>query len=88
MTKVSIIGPGFAPVDGLLGLARHYEEVGYDTMFFADHLMGMAESIWTPTSQPLALLVSNPNQFFDTVASMAAVGTHTSRLRVGTSVTT
>ena len=76
------------PVDGLLKNAKRNEEKGFDALWWPDHLMGWhPESIWTADVTPIANFQSNPHVYLDPVACIAAVATHTDRIRLGTSVT-
>jgi phthiodiolone/phenolphthiodiolone dimycocerosates ketoreductase len=86
--KVGAPGTIMPPVDGLLKNARRVEEKGYDSIWWPDHLMGWyPQSIWTPDVTPLANFQQNPDIFLDPVACIAAVGVHTERVQLGTSVT-
>ncbi len=86
--EIGAVGQIMPPVEGLLKTAKRNEEKGFDAIWWPDHLMGWhPESIWTPDVTPLANFQSNPHVYFDPVAAIAAVATHTSRIRLGTSVT-
>jgi phthiodiolone/phenolphthiodiolone dimycocerosates ketoreductase len=87
---IEIGAPGtiMPPAEAVLRTARRNEERGYDAIWWPDHLMGWhPESIWTPDVTPLAAVQPNPHVYFDPVACIAAVATHTERIRLGTSVT-
>ncbi|MFN2543071.1 MAG: LLM class flavin-dependent oxidoreductase [Actinomycetota bacterium] len=76
------------PVDGLIRNAQRLEEKGYDAIWWPDHLMGwFPQAIWTPDVTPLAAFQQNPDVYLDPVACISAVGVHTQRVRLGTSVT-
>lgn len=85
---VGIGGVIMPPVEALLRAATRAEEKGYDSLWWPDHWMGWhPESIWTPDVAAIANYVPNPHVFLDPVAAMSAVAVHTSRARLGTSVT-
>ena len=86
--EIGAVGQIMPPVEGLLKTAKRNEEKGFDAIWWPDHLMGWhPESIWTPDVTPLANFQSNPHVYFDPIAAIAAVATHTERIRLGTSVT-
>jgi phthiodiolone/phenolphthiodiolone dimycocerosates ketoreductase len=86
--EVGAPGTVSPPVEALLKTARRNEEKGYDAIWWPDHLMGwFPDSMWTPDVSPLAQFLPNPHIHLDPVAAIAAVGVHTERIRLGTSVT-
>jgi phthiodiolone/phenolphthiodiolone dimycocerosates ketoreductase len=86
--EIGAQGQIMPPIEGVLKTAQRNEAKGYDALWWPDHLMGWhPESIWTPDITPLANVQPNPHIYFDPVAAIAAVATHTSRIRLGTSVT-
>ena len=86
--EIGAVGQIMPPVEGLLKTAKRNEEKGFDAIWWPDHLMGWhPESIWTPDVTPIANVQPNPHVYFDPVAAIAAVATHTERIRLGTSVT-
>jgi len=86
--EIGATGVIMPPVDGVLKNAKRNEAKGYDAMWWPDHLMGWhPESIWKPDITPLANFQSNPHVYLDPIATIAAVGTHTERMKLGTSVT-
>lgn len=86
--EVGAQGTIMPPIEGVLKTAKRNEAKGYDALWWPDHLMGWhPESIWVPDVTPLALAQRNPHVYLDPVAAIAAVGVHTERVRLGTSVT-
>ncbi len=86
--EVGAAGTIMPPVEGAIRTARRNEEKGYDAIWYPDHLMAWhSESIWTPDVTPLASFQPNPHVYLDPIALIAAVGVHTERIRLGTSVT-
>ena len=76
------------PVGGVIRGATRAEQKGYDSIWWPDHLMGWhPDFLWQPEITELAHLMPNPHLFVDPVAAIAACSTHTSRIRLGTSVT-
>ncbi|MFQ5891245.1 MAG: LLM class flavin-dependent oxidoreductase [Candidatus Methanofastidiosia archaeon] len=86
--KVGTLAPFLFPFDKSMKTAKRIEEIGYDSMWYADHLMGFVpESIWTPDITPLAMFQNSPHTFPDPFTLMAAHSAKTSRILLGTSVT-
>jgi phthiodiolone/phenolphthiodiolone dimycocerosates ketoreductase len=86
--EVGAAGGITPPVEQLIKTAQRNEARGYDALWYPDHWMAWhSESIWTPDITPVAALMPSPHVYFDPVACMAAVATHTERIRLGTSVT-
>lgn len=86
--KIGTEGTFIAPIDkGMEGIKR-IEESGYDSIFFADHLMGwIPQSIWTPDLIEMSSMQSSPHDFYDVISIMALAGWNTHRVKLGTSVT-
>lgn len=86
--KVGLGGSIIPPFDAVVRAARRSEEKGYDSVWWPDHLMGWhPPTMWTEDITPLAAFWKNPNIYLDPIATIAAVGTQTERLRLGTAVT-
>ncbi len=67
---------------------KRIEEMGYDSVWFADHLMGWTpESIWTPNIVSAASFQESPHIFHETYSVMAVAAWNTNRISLGTSVT-
>jgi phthiodiolone/phenolphthiodiolone dimycocerosates ketoreductase len=87
MLKIGTVGPTFPPVERIAEQARRLEESGYDSIWFADHLMGWyPQSIWTPENAG-ALANMSPHVFFETTLSIALAASTTSKLLIGSSMT-
>jgi len=86
--EIGAPGAIMPPVEVLLKTAKRNEDKGFDALWWPDHLMGWhPESIWTPDITPLATVQPNPHVYLDPVACIAAVATHTEKIRLGTRVT-
>jgi phthiodiolone/phenolphthiodiolone dimycocerosates ketoreductase len=86
--KVGTLAPIIFPFDKSVQTAKRIEEIGYDSMWYPDHVMGwVSESIWTPDITPIASFQNSPHTFPDAFALMAAHATQTSKILLGTSVT-
>ncbi len=86
--KVGTLAPFIFPYDKSVQTAKRIEELGYDSMWYPDHLMGwVSETIWTPDITPLSMFQSSPHTFPDPLALMAAHAAETSKIILGTSVT-
>ncbi|MFX1374330.1 MAG: LLM class flavin-dependent oxidoreductase [Promethearchaeota archaeon] len=67
---------------------KRIEENGYDSVWFADHIMGWTpDSIWTPDIVRAAAFQDNPHLFHDAYSVMAVAAWNTNRINLGTSVT-
>lgn len=89
-TEVEIGSPGVTipPVENVIAQARRNEELGYDSIWWPDHLMGwIPESIWTPDIIPLAAFIDSPHVFLETTTTIAASAISTQRIKLGTAVT-
>lgn len=86
--KVGVPGTTIPPFDDVIRNAKRAEELGYDSIWWPDHLMGwIPEEIWTPDISPLVLRMKSPHTFLEPLTTIAAVAVHTSRVLLGTSVT-
>jgi phthiodiolone/phenolphthiodiolone dimycocerosates ketoreductase len=73
--------------DGIKSVKR-IEEIGYDSIWFADHLMGWTpDSIWTPDLIKAAQFQDSPHIFHEAYSVMAVAGWNTTKIKLGTSVT-
>lgn len=73
--------------DGIKGIKR-IEEIGYDSIWMADHIMGWTpESIWTPDLIKAAAFQDDPHFFHEVFSIMAVAAWNTSKILLGTSVT-
>ncbi len=76
------------PLENVIKNAVKNEDQGYWAIWWPDHLMGWhPKSLWTSDLAPLASLQSSPHVYLDPLTTIAAVASHTQRIRLGTSVT-
>jgi len=86
--SVGTLGAIMPPAANLIQNAQRSEAKGFDAIWWPDHYMGwFPQSLWTPNVTQLALFQSSPHVFFDPIPAIAAVATHTQRVRLGTAVT-
>jgi phthiodiolone/phenolphthiodiolone dimycocerosates ketoreductase len=86
--KVGTLAPIVFPYDKSVQTAKRIETIGYDSMWYPDHIMGwISEAIWTADVTPLALFQNSPHTFPDALTLMAAHAAQTSKILLGTSVT-
>ena len=86
--KVGTNGTIIPPVESIVGGAQRAERLGYDSIWWPDHLMGWhPESVWTPDVTDLVHGMRNPHEYVDPIASIAACAVSTETIHLGTSVT-
>ncbi len=86
--SVGTLGAIMPPGASLVNNAQRSEAKGFDAIWWPDHYMGwFPQSLWTPDITLLATVQPNPHTFFDAVTAIAAVASHTQRVRLGTAVT-
>lgn len=88
--RVEVGAPGgiMPPFEKVLQQAQRAEAKGYDAIWWPCHLMGWhPQAIWRPEITSLAKMQPNADTYFDPVATIAAVGAHTTRIRLGIGVT-
>lgn len=86
--KIGVPAPILPPIENSLRVAKRIDEMGYDSIWYPDHVMGwIPESIWSPEILPVAAFQESPHIFYDTFSLMAAHATQTERIKLGTSVT-
>lgn len=86
--KIGTGGAATPPAAGVVKAAQQQEAAGFDSTWWADHLMAWhPQSIWTPEFTPLAHRQPDANVFLDTVTCMTAAAMSTESIRVGSSVT-
>lgn len=86
--KVGTLAPFIFPFEKSVETAKRIEEIGYDSMWYPDHLMGfIPETIWTPDITPLVFFQSSPHTFPDPFTLMAAHAAVTQKITLGMSVT-
>ncbi len=86
--KIGTEGSFIAAFDkGIEGIKR-IEANGYDSVWFADHLMGwIPDSIWTSDLIDMATVQRSPHEFYDVFQVMALAAWNTNNIKLGTSVT-
>ena len=88
--EIQLGAPGqiIPPVDRGISLGIKMEELGYDALWWPDHLMGWhPDTMWNEDFTPLAKHQPSSHVHVDPFAMMAAIGSQTSQIRVGTCVT-
>lgn len=86
--KIGTEGTFVPPFDKSIERIRKIEEGGYDSVWWADHLMSwIPESIWTPDITKLAVGQKSPHTYFDALCTIAVAAWSTTKIQVGTCVT-
>ncbi|MFW9819259.1 MAG: LLM class flavin-dependent oxidoreductase [Candidatus Thorarchaeota archaeon] len=86
--KIGTEGSFIGPFENGIAQVKRIEENGYDSVWFADHLMGWTpESIWTPDIIRAAEFIHSPHIFHEVYSVMAVAAWNTNRIKLGTSVT-
>ena len=86
--KIGTEGTFIPPFERGITAVKRIEELGYDSVWFADHLMGwIPESIWTPDLIDISTFQKSPHDFYDVFSMMSVAAWNTQRVSLGTSVT-
>ncbi|MHA1383887.1 MAG: LLM class flavin-dependent oxidoreductase [Candidatus Helarchaeota archaeon] len=86
--KIGTEGSFFPPFDKGINTIKRLEEAGYDSIWFADHLMSwIPDSIWTPDIVKLANYQETPHFYFDAISTISAAACSTNKIQLGTAVT-
>lgn len=86
--ELGTLAPLLFPIDRAINTSTKLENLGYDSIWFPDHLMGwIPDSIWTPDITMLANMQASPHTFPEVSAAIAAHASHTQTLQIGTAVT-
>jgi len=86
--KIGTEGTFVPPFDRGITTIKRIEETGYDSVWWADHLMGwIPESIWTPDIVELAAYQESPHVFYEALCTIAIAAWNTQRIHLGTGVT-
>ncbi len=86
--ELGTLAPLLFPIDRAINTSTKLEKLGYDSIWFPDHLMGwIPDSIWTPDITMLANMQASPHTFPEVSAAIAAHASHTETLQMGTAVT-
>ncbi|MFX1445645.1 MAG: LLM class flavin-dependent oxidoreductase [Promethearchaeota archaeon] len=86
--KIGREGTFIPPFKSNINIVKSYENEGYDSIFFADHILNwIPESIWTPEITDLATVYPSPHLIYDVFAMMIAAALNTKKIYLGTGVT-
>ncbi|MHA1378534.1 MAG: LLM class flavin-dependent oxidoreductase [Candidatus Helarchaeota archaeon] len=87
--KIGTEGSFFPPFDKGISTIKNLEKTGYDSIWFADHLMSwVPKSIWTKDIVgDLAVYQETPHFYFDAISTIAAAAWNTNKALLGTAVT-
>ncbi len=86
--KIGTEGTFIPPFDRGIETVKRIEETGYDSVWFADHLMGwIPESIWSPDLIQMSNIQNSPHDFYDVSSVIAIAAWVTKKVKLGTSVT-
>jgi len=86
--KIGTEGTFIGDMEKGIASIKRIEENGYDSVWFADHLMGwIPESIWTPDLISMSKLQPSPHDFYDVFSIMSVAAWNTQKVQLGTSVT-
>jgi len=86
--KIGIPAQITPPIDKNFKIIKKLDELGYDSMWYPDHLMGwIPDSIWTPDLIPLANLQPTPHTYLETFSLIASHSVITNRIQMGIAVT-
>ncbi len=67
--------------------SRIADRLRIDSYWFIDHFMGLVPpGMWSRELTPAARLIRDPDEFFDPIVAIAAVGARTRRIRLGVGV--
>jgi len=86
--KIGTQGTFLPPFENGVNTVKRIEELGYDSVWWADHLMAFTpESIWTPDIVELAAYQDTPHVFFEALCTIAVAAWNTKRILIGPAVT-
>jgi len=86
--KIGTEGTFLPPFENGINTVKRIEETGYDSVWWADHLMAwIPESIWTPDIVEAAAYRDTPHVFFDALCTIAVAAWSTKRILLGPAVT-
>jgi len=87
-TKIGTEGTFLPPFENGINTVKRIEETGYDSVWWADHLMAwIPESIWTPDIVEAAAYRDTPHVFFDALCTIAVAAWSTKSILLGPAVT-
>jgi len=86
--KIGREGTFIPPFKSNIATVKSYENEGYDSIFFADHILNwIPESIWTPDITDLANIYPSPHLIYDVFTMMTVAALNTKKIYLGTGVT-
>ena len=86
--KIGREGTFIPPFKSNINTVKNYENEGYDSIFFADHILNwIPESIWTPDITDLAKVYPSPHLIYDVFSMMTVTALNTKKIHLGTGVT-
>jgi len=86
--RIGTEGTFLPPFENGIDTVKRIEELGYDSVWWADHLMSwIPESIWTPDIAEVAAYRDTPHVFFDALCTISVAAWSTKRILLGTAVT-
>jgi len=86
--KIGREGTFIPPFKSNINTVKSYENEGYDSIFFADHILNwVPESIWTPDITDLANVYPSPHLIYDVFSMLTATALNTKKIHIGTGVT-
>ena len=86
--RIGTEGTFLPPFENGINTVKRIEELGYDSVWWADHLMSwIPESIWTPDIAEVAAYRDTPHLYFDALCTIAVAAWNTKRILLGPAVT-
>lgn len=86
--KIGTEGTFLPPFENGIKTVKRLDEIGYDSVWWADHLMGwIPESIFTPDLINVASFQKTPHFFYEAYTTIAVAAWNTEKIELGTSVT-
>jgi phthiodiolone/phenolphthiodiolone dimycocerosates ketoreductase len=76
------------PFENGLRMTKTYEKAGFDSIWFADHIMNWPpKAIWSPDITSTASFMKSPHDIYNVYPTMAVVASKTKNMFIGTGVT-
>ena len=86
--KIGIDNTFYPPYEANLSRTKNYEKMGFDSLWFLDHLMNwFPDAIWTKDIVNLASILKRPHDLYNVFPTMAIVAHNTKNVSIGTGVT-
>jgi phthiodiolone/phenolphthiodiolone dimycocerosates ketoreductase len=86
--KIGREGTFIPPFRSNINAVKGYEKDGYDSLFFADHILNwVPKSIWSPEITDLANVYDSPHLIYEVFSMMTTAALNTKKIRLGTGVT-